>query len=76
MKRSENETTIRFDYKEEDVLFFTTRRGVKNNLVDRVGEKNITFEHINYEGDNPISWNMRVPEDKVRNPYYVTKVVS
>ncbi len=76
MKRSENETTIRFDYAEEDVLFFTTRRGVKNNLVERVGEENITFEHINYKGDNPISWNMRVSEEKVRNPYYITKVVS
>lgn len=76
MKYEENETTIRYDYAGDQVDIFTTRRGVKNNVVKRLGEDKVKFRHINYESEKAVSWLMRVDLDNMRNPYYISGVIS
>lgn len=76
MKYSENETTINYDYAGNEVSIFTTRRGVKNNVVKRLGEDKVSFRYINKEGEKEVSWLMDIDMDDMRNPYYVSKIVS
>lgn len=76
MKYEENETTINYDYAGDQVDIFTTRRGVKNNVIKRLGEDKVEFRYINYNGEKAVSWLMRVDLENMRNPYYVSSVMN
>lgn len=72
MKLEENETTIVFDYASEQVSFFTTRRGERDNLIKRIGEENVLSERDN----NDESWLLTCKMSAFRNPYMVSRVLT
>lgn len=71
MKLEENETTIVFDYYAEQVSFYTTRRGERDNLVKRIGEENVVSERDH----NDEAWQIVARMEAFRNPYMVSKVI-
>lgn len=72
MTTSEAETTIVFDYPEERVYFFTTRRGERDNLIKRIGDKNI----LSIRDNRGESWKITAKIAAFRNAYMVSSVHS
>lgn len=72
MKLEENETHILFDYAEETVSFYTTRRGERDNLIKRIGGENILSER----GLDDEAWHIKAKMSAFRNPYMVSRVIK
>ncbi len=68
----ESETRINFYYASEEVHIFTTRRGVHDNIVKRIGESNIPY----HGGDVESGWTIKAPMKYFREPYRISKVMK
>jgi hypothetical protein len=67
----ESETVIVFDYPGEVVSIYTTREGVKNQIMKRAGT-DATLETFRSDG-REVAWEMTVDIDACRSADLITK---
>lgn len=70
MSIEEHETQISFDYAEQIVRIYTTREGVKNGVLRRLGDQ----ESVTCFGNGP--WNLTVPMSMCRGPQLIVKLLN
>lgn len=70
MTLEEHETQISFDYAGQVVRIYTTREGVKNGILKRLGVQ----EGVTTEGNGP--WTLQVPMTMCRGPQLIVKLLN
>ena len=71
MTLEEHETQISFDYSQRVVRVYTTREGVKNGILKRLGEQpDVTVE----DGDG--YWSLILPMSACRAPQLIAKLLN
>jgi|GEM_PF-1163463 len=71
MKLEEQETTITYDYADSVVRIYTTREGVKNGIVRRLGEQ----EGLKVTASSS-SWSIVVPMALCRSGDMIVKLLN
>jgi len=72
MTREEHETLINYSYCDEQVSIYTTRRGVRNQLIKRLPEE-VPEITVHSNGGREVAWTIRAPMDYFRAPPLITK---
>ena len=68
----ESETVIVYDYPADKVSVYTTRTGVKDNILERADDAaRVTKTHSN--DGRVVAWNLEVDMDAARDAYMFTK---
>ncbi|MEL6224922.1 MAG: hypothetical protein AAFR31_20000 [Cyanobacteria bacterium J06627_8] len=68
---SEHETTINFDYEERVVRIYTTREGVYNGVIRRLGKE------VDYQPSGTVNaWSFVIPMAACRTPEFICKLLN
>ena len=70
MSIEEHETTVTWDYKDQVVRIYTTREGVKNGFLKRLGQD----KSPEVKGSGP--WSFVVPFADCRAPQLIAKLLN
>lgn len=76
MASPDAETVVVYHYDSETVDFYTTRVGEKNQLQKRLGSDNILSIREVKAGGKVVGWHLRMDIDKMRNPFYMSPVLT
>ena len=72
MQAEEHETHIWFDYASNTVKVYTTREGVRNGILRRLGPQ----EGIAEESTGRGRWSITIPMDLCRSPELICKLLN
>jgi len=72
MTREEHETTVIYDYADESITLYTTRRGVRNQLISRLPDA-VPKVTPSINGSREVAWTIRAPMEYFRAPHLLTK---
>lgn len=74
MKREEHETVVNFDYYEDLVDIYTTRKGVRNGVERRIPEDRIAYKKVIRNSDGrEIAWRYKLPMELCRDAHLITR---
>lgn len=73
MTTGEHETTINFDYENNMVSIYTTREGVRNGILKRLGDK--AMKKVEFT-DKYQQWQFEIPMNMCRSAQLVTKLIN